>query len=278
MNQYRIYTTSRESCRLNRRELFAVSMGISLGLVSKATADGNPQAMGQGRASQRMTPDQIAYDYEHLLGRPTSGESVRNLLHPIPPERVIVLRMADYSEDIHCGKPISRSESVLWGTEPSVDIGLIARMAEILTTYHEVPEHRRSWVKTMASSEDFGPSINHRGVGIVRPFQRSGLVPATNSPVDWWLFLLSDGCVDWNDEGNELHTILVQVATDPVPGARSFDGLFLAHLISRIHARPSKWREVTRMSRDDAARFVNRQMLLALRGVPGQGRFQDSGA
>jgi hypothetical protein len=45
-------------------------------------------------------------------------------------------------------------------------------------------------------------------------------------------------------------------------------GFYLAHMTFRIHGYPKKWGRITSMDHLEATRFVNDQMVKALRGLP----------
>ena len=120
-----------------------------------------------------------------LLGRPASPSSIRQSLHPVSPERVVV--MAD-------GRPTMVEPECESLSAAKLDV--ISRLMRVVTSYYHAPDLLPRWASGLAWREALGSTGSGNGFGLLHQFQDDGAVELRNAPVDWWLFLFPDG-VDW---------------------------------------------------------------------------------
>ena len=96
-----------------------------------------------------------------------------------------------------------------------------------------------------------------RRCGLAHQFQFRGEVGVDCPPIDWWLFLSSDG-IDWaSPDGEPVHALIAHVGRVPwyaMEGGVVDRALTLACLIAR---EVDDWRGVADMGRMSACRHLN---------------------
>ncbi len=247
---------------------------MSLGLASSglATAASAPVTCRRIIASPSAKSKRLlaALRYPQLLGRPASWQAVKDGLFPIPPERVVILNRAGWEEtSIHRNaSPVPRRSC------QSEGVPRTARIAETLATYYSVPEEEEELAELMAAGDDNEGPVCCESVALLRFCKQRSLAFRDNPLIHWWLFVSPGDADTWPFEKELLdpptHVTIVYAASDTKPEQAGLLGLYLAHLIYRVHARPAKWRQVASMTHVHATEFINREMIVALRDVPTQ--------
>ena len=135
------------------------------------------------------------------------------------------------------------------------------RIAEILATYYGLPDRKARWAELMALHDPLEEPVSCEGVFL------SDMGQYGSSPlIHWWLFASDEAGRQQNDR--QPHITLVQATSGLEPRGAGLLGLYLAHMIFRVHVNRRKWGRIASMNHLEATRFVNDQMVKALRGLP----------
>jgi hypothetical protein len=239
---------------LDRRTFLAA--GVSMGLASPGLAIAGSETPENRRAHPR--PDKLlaVLNYPCLLGPPSSWQAVEDGLFPISVERMVILRPTDCQSAIGFGEPADHQAPPRPDRKKRSE-----RIAEVLATYYDLPDRKESWAALVALQDPLEPPVSCEGVFL------SDMGQYGSSPlIHWWMFV-SDESGRQRDE-YQPHFTLVQASSGLDSREAGLAGLYLAHMTFRIHVSPRKWGRIASMSRLEATRFVNDQMVKALRGLP----------
>jgi mannitol/fructose-specific phosphotransferase system IIA component len=261
-----------EAALLNRRSFLHSSIFSGLGFSGLVAAD--PAVPSP--PSQLPDSELALAEYERtiaslssldLLGRPRSWSLVRQGLHPISPERVVVV--TERGGDGWASRDRKR-EARLW--ERLAYLGLragkfdqILGLMQVVTSHYQAPHLFETWATGLARREALGSTGMGYGFGLLHQYQDDGDVRLVNAPVDWWMVLFPKG-VDWGAfDGESVYAMLGHVFPSyhaRLPALR----LMAYELTSRVGlavARigqdfdPTAWRRIAAMDRISAARTVN---------------------
>ncbi len=250
---------------LDRRAFLAAGVGVSVGLVSPGLVQANLGSQGRSICAHANSEKFLTVlRYPHLLGHPSSREAVENGLFPIPAERVIILKPPDFPRAIGCAGPADREPLLYLPNQHSgrggKDRDRSERIATILATYYGLPEHQKNWAELIAMHDPLEPPVSCEGVFL------SDLHDYVSSPlIHWWVFVSGEAS---RGRGQQPHITLVQASSRLDSRGAGLAGLYLAHMIFRIHGNPKKWGWIASMDHLGVTRFVNDQMVKALRGLP----------
>ena len=236
----------------------------------------SPLAANLGRPIPRQRAGASHNDWAYLgrkawryLGVPRDQASLRRGLHPIAPERVVVLTEQRWSGDQH---PLTQDLRERFQGQLSTDkIAWIARLSKVLADHYRIPVER--WAVGMAKREALGSTGLGHGAGLLHEFQdfHSQDCHIANAPVDWWLFLFPEG-VEWDAfDGRPVFGMVGHVFAwhQPVPRLPAY---VLTTQAARAVAwtgqemDPTAWQRLSRLDRISAARRMNTAVLLCLAG------------
>ena len=133
--------------------------------------------------------------------------------------------------------PDSKRESIFW-------------MIDAMCGHYDVP-YLADWVLGLAGREILCSTAWY-GMGMAHQYQRGGLVPVDNPPVDWWLFLFPEG-IDWAAmDGDPVFAVTAHVAHHDSTYRAMLPLCFLTESLRR-----TDWRQVAQMGRIGACRHLN---------------------
>lgn len=203
-----------------------------------------------------------------LLGRPQCWSLVRDCIHPISPERVIV--MTHNGGDGYLRLESSQRET--WQKEstlPAEKMNVICRLMQVMTDYSMASTSFSQWVTKLIQREALGTTGIGYGFGLLHQFQDDGYVELHNPPVDWWLILFPEG-IEWDAlDGEPVYGMLGHVfpaSFYPAPGL----ALRVWELACRVARNlcnsmgKDAWRRIARLDRVASAQVVNRAVVNAL--------------
>ncbi len=202
-----------------------------------------------------------------LLGRPRSWSLVRRGLHPISPERVVVLtdRGGDGWASQNRVAEARLEERLAYLALPAEKFHLIFRLMHVLADYYRAPHLFEPWAIRLSKREALGSTGLGLGFGLLHEYQDDGDVVLMHPPVDWWLCIFPEG-VGWGAfDGEPTHGMIGHVfpthhASLPALKLRAYE------LTSRVGLAvtragqgfdPTAWRRIATMDRINAARTVN---------------------
>ena len=259
--------------KLNRREMLAGTVCVSLGLGNK----GECSIETQSKLS-KMLPGFEEYermlsktDQLETLGIPPSWSLVREGFHPLTPDRVVILEpdAVNWRSD-HGSKVFDRvNERMLnhpsWKDRLLAEekLRLIVRFVEILTRRYCIAERMEDWAFRLARREALGSTALGGNAAIPHQFQLDGTVTLDNTSVDWWLFLFPEG-VEWDGlDRQPVHAMLSHVFPDRWTQRNEFSTSVFANTWRAIWnvTTNSSWKSISRMNQVGAARFVNRRIV-----------------
>lgn len=211
----------------------------------------------------------------HSIAPARSRSLVSDGLHPISPERVVVLTdtweghdqrleaflRASLSKpfDLHSwfGVPMGRHQVAGEKIDP------IFRLMREMTDYYGVPHLFPKWATMLAHREALASTGIGHGFGLLHQFQDDGMVQLTNSPVDWWLFLFPQG-VRW--EAVDDRPVFGMVGQVFPPNHFRLPALKLRtwELSSRVGwqiAKTDGWERIAKLDRLTVAQVVNQAIL-----------------
>lgn len=240
---------------LDRRAFLAASVGMGLASPGLVAAS---QGFEGGRAHPDANSERLlaVLNYPCLLGHPSSWQAVEDGLFPIPVERMVILRPTDCQSAIGFGEPTDHQ------VPPCLDRKKRSeRIAEILAMYYGLPDQKEDWADLMSLHDSLEPPVSCEGVFL------SDLDKHHASPlVHWWVFVCGEA--SQGKDSQQPHFTLVQASSGLDSREAGLAGLYLAHMTFRIHISPRKWGRIASLDHLEATRFVNDQMVKALRGLP----------
>src|SRR5262249_33468149 len=193
------------------------------------------------------------------LGVPRDQASLRRGLHPIAPERVVVLTEQPLSGGQH---HLAQGLGERFQGQLSTDkIAWIARLSKVLADHYRIPVER--WAVGMAKREALGSTGLGYGAGLLHEFQElhSQGVTSANATVDWWLCRFPEG-MDWDEfDGRRVFGMVGHVfaSLQPVPRLPAY---VLTTQAARAVAwtgqemDPTAWQRLSRLDRISAAQRV----------------------
>ena len=236
----------------------------------------SPLAANLGRPIPRQRAGASHNDWAYLgrkawryLGVPRDQASLRRGLHPIAPERVVVLTEQRWSGDQH---PLTQDlRERFHGKLSAEKVWWIVRLTTVLADHYHVPLER--WAVGLAKREAHGSAGLGHGAGLLHEFQdfHSQDFHIANPPVDWWLFLFPEG-VEWDAfDGRPVFGMVGHVFAwlQPVPRLPAY---VLTTQAARAVAwtgqemDPTAWQRLSRLDRISAAQRVNTAVLHCLAG------------
>lgn len=134
------------------------------------------------------------------------------------------------------------------------------RIAKILASYYHLADQKEEWAELLALQDLGEPPASCDGL-FLSHLDKYGVSPI----IHWWMFV--DGQAD-QEHNLPPHMTLVQASSGLASEEAGHAGLYLAHMVFRIHANPGKWGRTASMTHLDATKFLNEQMIKALRGLP----------
>ena len=236
-------------------------------------------AAGLGRPIPRQRAGASHNDWAYLghkawryLGVPRDQASLRRGLHPIAPERVIVLTEQRCSGDQH---PLTQDlRERFHGKLSAEKVWWIVRLTTVLADNYRIPVER--WAVGLAKRESlFSTGLGH-GVGLLHQFQDFLDRPTqgcriANPPADWWLFLFPEG-VKWDAfDGRPVFGMIGHVFESLQPGLQ-LPVYVLTTQAARVVAwteqemDPTAWQRLSKLDRISAACRVNATVLGCLAG------------
>ncbi len=259
--------------------VLALGGGLAFGAGGVAGDDGCLGGLAEGPAPRQYLADLAACD-SNVLGVPRCRSLVVEGLHPIAPERVVLVDDAGLRRFRlgHRGiKRRFREEEARWRarcpSEPlpqrklDVCVGLMDRLA----SHYRRPDLHGRWARTLWRRELLGSTGIGHGLGLLHDFQPcDATIRTTNGVVDWWLVLLPGG-VDWQAlDDRPVHFMVGPVMEERRPGnyLRVMEGITrgLRPLVASDGFDPSAWADrLGGMAPADAAREVNSAVARGLR-------------
>ena len=235
----------------------------------------SPLAANLGRPIPRQRAGASRNDWAYLgrkawryLGVPRDQASLRRGLHPIAPERVVVLTEQRWYGDQH---PLTQDlRERFHGKLSAEKVWWIVRLTTVLADHYRIPVER--WAVGMARREALGSTGLGHGAGLLQ-FQdfHSQDCHIANAPVDWWLFLFPEG-VEWDAfDGRPVFGMVGHVFAWLQPAPR-----LPAYVLTTQAARavawtgqemdPTAWQRLSGLDRISAACRVNTAVLHCLAG------------
>ncbi len=230
-------------------------------------------SMPQSKRHERVLASVPSLD---VYGLPRSWSMVRDGLHPISPERVVIvpkitrrLICTRSDHDVERVKNLIRLHSVNIGaiqrdiSLSEVKLELILAITATLSDFYGCDDRFEQWAMAFAAREELASTGMGNGFGLPHQFQPIGQRLKTfNSPVDWWLFLYPEGA-DWECyDGRPLYWMIVPVFTCRLPG---FEMRVLERIVKSYgHVLESEadalaWgAQLAVTNRESAAKIVNR--------------------
>ena len=272
---------------MNRRDLLAaaIGMGVKNPFVQTAVS-----AAHVNNRSSESHPSNDPWTLEHerilaassnlnLLGIPPSWSAVRDGVHPVAPERVVIVRRSSILgggahsfviERIRQRACAQLAALQHKGELPESKLPLILGIMNVLTTFYRCPSEYGKWAASCACREALASTGEGNGFTLLHQFQgwTDRPVEVVNSPLDWWLFLFPDG-LDWDacDE-QPVHWMLAPVFAR-LEGAFAMRAYYLAAQMNGLagngDSEPATFGvKLSQMDRIMAARTVNAHFARAL--------------
>ncbi len=226
---------------------------------------------------------------QRMLGVPRRRSLVREGLHPVVPDRVVILDDADLRRlrSRHRGlKRQFRQQETRW-REKGRDKGwtadplsagkldLCVGLMERLTSHYLRPDLFERWADMLWRREQLGSTGIGYGFGVLHDYQASGTrVETANGIADWWLVLLPDG-IEWQALDDEpVHYMVGPVMEERKPGdyLRVLEGISrgMRSLVRTEGFDPAAWAgRLAGKGPVEAAREFNRT---AVQGLAESGR------
>ena len=248
----------------------------------------SPLAANLGRPIPGLRAGASHNDWAYLgrkawryLGVPQDQASLRRGLHPIAPERVVVLTEQRWSGDQH---PLTQDLRERFQGQLSTDkIAWIARLSKVLAAHYHVPVE--PWAIGLAKREALGSCP--LGLGLGRglgagvallhqfQFQDDREVTPVNPPVDWWLFLFPEG-IDWMEMDTQpIFGMMAHVFAEPGWGLPVYclttEGAGTV-MMKGQEVDQMAWKRLARLDRISAARRVNDAVVRCLGRWRAEGR------
>ena len=253
----------------DRRSFLGFSVATGLGLPSLSPACAVDLAMRGSPDDEPQFPNEFERALSlpnaiDVLGRPRCWSLVRDGLHPISPERVVV--MSEEGCDSWLSREVefeNRLGAYLAGRFdlPAGQTDLIVHLMDVMTAHYHSPQLAVEWAAKMTMREALVSTNSGHGFGCLCQFQNDGLVQVVNSPVDWWLVLFPEG-VDWGScepvfgmighvfVPYHSHLAALKVRTYSLP---DWVGKAIAN-----DSKPDAWEKLAKLDRVSAARTINR--------------------
>lgn len=244
---------------LDRREFLAASVGVGL-TSSRLLAAGNGRERQCAHADAKSDRLQAVLKRPRLLGSPSSWQAVEGGLFPVPLERMVIFRKRNSPRVVGRAGGAERSVPTV---NPAGSVHenrpRCGRIAKILASYYDLADQEEEWAELLALQDPGEPPASCDGL-FLSHLDKHGVSPI----IHWWMFV--DGQAD--QEHVPPHMTLVQASSHLASEEAGHAGLYLAHMVFRIHANPGKWSRIANMTHLDATQFLNEQMIKALRGLP----------
>jgi hypothetical protein len=208
----------------NRRSFLQSTLAAGLGSPALAATwpgarqSTDPNGAREGNAPagcERSLARSLVFD---ILGHPPTWTLANAGLHPVSPERVVVMT----KRDCDGFNTLNRDESARllpwvksiamntryverggtlhrcwrWGVSDE-KLDAILRMMDIMTTHYKVPHMFEKWAIGAAQREALASTGFGAGGALLHQFQPKQPLCVANPPIDWWLFLFPDG-LDWD--------------------------------------------------------------------------------
>ncbi len=258
---------------IDRRTFLGGVLGLALG---PTAADGR-----QGPASRQYRADLAGCDLR-VLGLPRRRSLIAEGLHPVTPERVVVVDDGDRWRfaNRHRGleRRLRREEDrwrKRWPNDPPLPqekLDLCVGLMDRLTAHYHRADLFPGWAKTLWLREGLGSTGIGFGLGLLHDFQPCDTRLGTaNGIVDWWLVLLPGG-VDWQAlDDRPVHYMIGPVMEQRKPGdyLRVMEAISrsLRHVVSGDGFDPAAWAaRLAALPREEAAREFNRAVVRGLAG------------
>lgn len=203
------------------------------------------------------------------IGRPTSWNLVRERLHPISPERVMVITENGGDGQHRVEAPL-HSELLEESNLTQSKLDLISRLMHVMSDHSGASESCLSWATTLVKREALASTGMGYGFGLLHQFQNDDVVKLTNPPVDWWLILFPEG-IEWDAlDGEPVYGMIGHVfVRNPyrIPGSSIRVWELASRVVQKIADDEGKdaWQRIAQMDRITAAQFVNARIVAACR-------------
>jgi len=211
-----------------------------------------------------------------VLGIPSSWSHVCQGLHPISPERTVVVNPESQRRDLdEWMKKLVHDKASRTNETASQGIGLSRRKVELILNMVEpmasaYGDHDcfERWVIQLARRESFSSSGLGWHVGLLHQFQGPPWPRTTNGCVDWWLFLIPGGGEFDSLDKEPVHVAFAYVFSHHWIKYNCFFGQELRALALCSKSLQPLGRSgiisLSRMDRYRAAQFFNRRLVEVL--------------
>lgn len=265
-----VHSATDTTSMLNRRSFVAAAAGF--GLSSALAVNG-------------VVADTNVFD---VLGRSPCTSLAHEALHPISPERVIV--MSNSSRDT-CSANRGRQENLLRATmtepfevrsigglslgtfhAPEKKLPTIFGIVRAMTDYYSVPHLFENWATGLARREALGSTAIGHGFGLIHQFQDDDPVQPMNGSVDWWLVLFPGG-IEWDAADDKLvFGMIAHVFSEQsgnVAGIKLRSWMLATCIGGSIQTFTGgySWANIAHMDQLLAARRVNRALLSQVQSI-----------
>lgn len=215
---------------IDRRLFLNSVLGLAFGGLGSTDRPGGdpPRSQPTDDLADRQYLADVAACNMNVFGIPRRRSLVERGLHPVAPERVIVIddaALRRFRSSRHTLKHRFREEGACWLKRwpntpplPSAKLDLSVALMDQLTAYYQRPELFGKWSRTLWRRELLGSTGFGRGLGLLHDFQCDTTVRTDNGVVDWWLVLLPGG-VDWQAlDDRPVHYMVGPVMEERQPG------------------------------------------------------------
>lgn len=271
--------------KLDRRGFLTTSLGAGLAGIAPVSSVIGAQTTKVPGGSYRGPP---ATEYERtiassrclrVLGYPTSWSLVQDRFLPLSPDRVAILptpngkstygpfdclRYGDNRVATAVGE-LAEEYDRDWKTRVSVGkMSVILRIIYEMTTYYQRTDLFRHWASGLAAREHLGSTGTGDHFGWVHQFQRGRGITPVNGTVDWWLFLVPEGCCFDSCDGKPVNLLIGYVFPSPCSPRLQLEVYLTAKTVGSLGQSVVA---VSQMDRISAARFVNEHVVRVLKAV-----------